>query len=187
MLKLLWLPGDLSIYLTCFPVQKYALKSDPVLKGCCMHRHTHTHTDTRNSYPRKALAPQPSCKSDCLNFVPIYGSKCSTRASERHLNRNHHKGTLVFQYTAWVPENLFAPIPPHTSYALAVTVNCKNIAPTACLIEKNSYYVGAWFSHFAYSHCNAINYYYICQRCKQLQYPCWVPVQGRAVSQHDLK
>lgn len=70
------------------------------------------------------------------------------------------------------PKKAPLPNPSLTSYSLAITVTCKHIIPTACLIEKNSYYIGAWVSHFAHSQGNAINYYYICQLCKQLKQPC---------------
>lgn len=63
------------------------------------------------------------------------------------------------------------PTPPLTSYSLAIRVNCKHIIPTAWLIEKNSCYVGAWFSHLAYSQGSAINYDYIWKLCKQLKHP----------------
>lgn len=63
------------------------------------------------------------------------------------------------------------PTPPLTSYSPAIRVNCKHIVPTAWLIEKNSCYLGAWFSHLAYSQGSAINYYYICWLCKLLKHP----------------
>lgn len=78
------------------------------------------------------------------------------------------------------------PTPPLTSYSPAIRVNCKHIVPTAWLIEKNSSYLGAWFfpSCLFSRQCNKLLLYMLALQTTKAS---WVPAQGHAVSQHDLK